>query len=422
MSRFGTDGIRGRWPEPPLTPDTAAALGRALRARVGEAPVVIGRDTRESGPALRDALLIGMGGDVVDLGVLPTAGVSAALAQGLGAAGVVITASHNPWTDNGLKVLGPGGGKLPTAEEAALDAALDAPPTAAPPLQLREVDGAALYQDAVLACLPPGFTLRGLRVAVDAAHGAAWQTAPALLGALGAEVVALGCAPDGRNINEGVGALHPDGLAQAVPAAGCAVGIALDGDADRCVLVDGAGEILPGDGLLLLVARAPGVVGTVMCNAALERALGALGVGFERVAVGDRNVAERMAALDWPVGGEPSGHVLLAGGLPTGDGLLTALFVLGGGPDLRARLGGWRPDPQALVNARVPAKPPLASLGVDALQAAALAAGASRVLLRYSGTEPKLRVMVEAPEQALAERQARALADALTERIRTSNA
>jgi phosphoglucosamine mutase len=417
VTLFGTDGIRGRFPEPPLNPETARALGACLVARFG-GPLPIVRDTRESGPALLAALVEGAGGAAVDLGVLPTPALSAALAAGPARVGVAVTASHNPWHDNGLKVAGEGGGKLTPDEEAAVEADLQRALVEGPPA----VSGGALagagwsfsesdYLDALLACLPADFSLAGVTVALDCAHGAAWRTAPAALARLGARVVAVGVAPDGRNINAGVGALHPESVAAAVVESGAQVGIALDGDGDRCALVDAGGRPVDGDALLWLLARPPGLVGTVMCNGALEARLKAAGVGFARAPVGDRNVALEMAARGWPVGGEPSGHALLAEGLPTGDGLLTALTVLAGGLDLAGRLAGWALYPQHSTAVRVAARPPLADFpAVAAAEAAARAGGATRVVLRYSGTEPKLRVLVEAPDAALA----RALNEALT--------
>lgn len=418
MSLFGTDGIRGQWPAEPLSPAVVSALGRALREQVGDAPVAIARDTRESGAAVCRALLDGLGGEVIDLGVLPTAGLSVALSDGIAAAGVMVTASHNPWRDNGVKVMGADGRKRSDEAESALSDRIrtlgQVPPR---PVQRRDEPGFERYIRHVLARLPKDFSLSGQRIALDAAHGAAWQTAPRVLRELGAEPVVLGCAPDGRNINEGVGALHPEALVRVVREQGCAAGIALDGDADRCVLVDEVGEVVDGDGLLLLLARPPGVVGTVMCNAALERALRARGLGLERAAVGDRFVAEGMQALGWPVGGEPSGHVLFDDGLPTGDGLLTGLRALAGGP-LRAQLGGWRPDPQVLVNVAVSRRVPLDTVPeLTAAQARVLAEGASRVLLRYSGTEARLRVMVEATDAAIAQRGAQVLVDCIRQTI-----
>ena len=412
MALFGTDGIRGRFPEPPMDLNTATDLGRALRDRIGDAPLLLARDTRESGPALAKAVARGAGGEVLDLGVLPTPAASALLAEGWGAAAVVITASHNPWFDNGLKVLGAGGVKLSDAEEAALAREM-ATPRHHNAAQLHRVpcEGDRAYERLVIERAPAPWRLKGVKIALDAAHGAAARTAPSILRALGVELVVIGDAPDGKNINEGVGAVHPEALAQLVRETGAAVGIALDGDGDRCQLIDADGELVDGDALLLLLARAPGVVGTVMSNAALERALLGRGLGFARAAVGDRYVAEELSRRGWRVGGEPSGHVLLAEGFPTGDGLLTALFALADGVNLKERLRGFRPDPQALLAVPVAQKTPLDAVPeLAVIEAEARAAGVSRVLLRYSGTEPKLRVMVEAPELSLAQSWAQRLA------------
>ena len=419
MSLFGTDGIRGRWGQPPLTPEVARGLGQAVRRRFGAGPVLLARDTRESGVELRDELAGGLGGDVVDLGVLPTPGLSAILEARRGAAGVVITASHNPWQDNGLKVVDGGGHKLDLATEQELEAEiLKGTFGFTPTLELQERPGEDLYVELLLERLPPRLDLSGVAVSLEKKHGAAFRTAPRVLEALGARVHAIGVEPDGRNINEGLGAVHPGELSRHCLRVGARLGVCLDGDADRCILVGPGGRIVDGDALLLLLAREPGVVGTVMCNAALERRLGERGLGFVRTQVGDRNVAEVMGRNGWPVGGEPSGHVLLADGFPTGDGLFTALRVLADGLDLRERLRDWRPDPSALVNVRVASKPPLEELG--ALQRAigeARAGGASRVLLRYSGTEAKLRVLVEAPHLEDARGFADALAAAAAEAI-----
>jgi len=415
---FGTDGIRGRYPQPPLDHRAATRLGAALRARFG-APIAVVRATRARGPWLRAALALALGEDLLDLGVLPTPALSALLQDGAAAAGVAITASHNPWTDNGLKVLGPGGRKLDPDTEAALEADLSRDWSLPRASWARRWPGAReRYVELLLGRLPPGRWLEGRTVALDAAHGAAWRTAPEVLRRLGAEVVTVGCAPDGRNINRGVGALHPEALSAAALAAGADAGVALDGDADRCALFDGAGAPLHGDALLLLVARRPGLVGTIMCNGALEGALAAAGVGFARVGVGDRQVAMEMAARGWPSGGEPSGHVLLADGFPTGDGLLTALRVLAGGFDLRARLGDFSPFPQLNLSLPVQRKPPLDGLpGLQSALAAARGGGASQLVLRYSGTESLLRIMVEAPTAAVAERLAGDLARAAREAI-----
>jgi len=410
MQYFGTDGIRGRWPDDLLNEATVRRLGQALLERFG-GPIAIIRDTRESGVGITAALGDSLRGEGIDYGVLPTPALSALLADGVAAAGVAITASHNPWHDNGLKVLGPGGEKLEPEVEAALDAALSrggAPPYSSAGLPTRRADdGEARYLAALLAAVPEGLRLDGVIVALDCANGAAHRTAPAALEALGATVIPVAASPSGRNINADVGAASEVGLralSALVIERGAAVGVALDGDGDRCALVDAEGRVLDGDALLWLLARPPGLVGTIMCNSALEDRLLEQGVGFARAQVGDRNVAIEMARRGWTVGGETSGHVLLTDGLPTGDGLLTAIRVLAGGVDLSARLRGWSLYPCAERSVAVRAKPPLSGLpAVAAAIARVQRDGARRVVLRYSGTEPKLRVLVEAAGQAAAD-------------------
>jgi len=327
------------------------------------------------------------------------------LRDGEGTAGIAITASHNPSEDNGLKVLGPGGGKLSPDVEAAIDEGMDAAMDSAPiEGQLQSGRGDQVYLAAQLAALGDVSHFEGLKIALDAAHGAAFETGPRLLRSLGIEPVLLGVSPDGQNINKEIGALHPEALQAAVREKDCAAGIGLDGDADRCVLVDGQGSVIHGDALLLLLARSPGVVGTVMCNGALERALGDRGIGFARAAVGDRNVQIEMQARGWQVGGEPSGHVLLADALPTGDGLVSGLRALAGGVNLKERLADWSPLPAAQAGIQVQHKPPLVELKLlQALLKEAEEGLDGRVLLRYSGTESKLRVLVEARSQDLAQ-------------------
>ncbi len=411
--RFGTDGIRGQWPQEPLTPAVATALGAAVAATFGPR-VGIARDTRESGGVIEHHVAAGQGVEHHSCGVLPTAAASTLVAAGVVDAAVVITASHNPWQDNGLKVIGPGGRKLDATAEQALAERLEKhladPPRASPSTWSIEPRARRIYLDALAAALPSGQWLRGARIAVDCAHGAATWTAPQILEGLGAEVVPLGVAPDGRNINRARGALHPEALARQVRHAHCDAGIALDGDADRCVLVTGSGRVVDGDALLLLLARGPGVVGTVMCNQALAIALADRGMDLVRTGVGDRQVAQELARLGWQVGGEPSGHVLFSDGLPTGDGMLTGLRALAGGVDLDARLAGWQPHAQARAAVVVAHRPPLRSLGP--LQDA-LAALEGRAVVRYSGTEPKLRLQVEGTTADDADRELQLLLDAV---------
>lgn len=413
MKLFGTDGIRGKWGEAPLTEGTLRGLGAALRALYGAGPVLFVRDTRQSGPELTQALAAGLGGEVIDLGVLPTPALSAILADGTGVGGLVITASHNPWHDNGVKVLLPGGRK-PSVEQEMLLEEQESAPASNLVTELRMCTVSTGLDDylGMLQGKLPGLCLRDLKIAVDCANGAAYQAAPQILERLGAKVHAINVEPDGKNINLDCGAVHPEQLAKVVVEQGCDLGICLDGDADRCVLIDRNGRILDGDAILWLLREAQGVVGTVMSNAALERRLGEQGIPFIRAGVGDRQVAEVLRTKNWGLGGEPSGHILVGGGFPSGDGMLTALKCLERSHDITMELADWAPDPSKLVNVRVSSKPDLALIpGLAQREDQALSDGATRVLLRYSGTEPKLRVLVEALDQGSAEHLAHSLAD-----------
>lgn len=438
MSRrwFGTDGIRGRAGEFPLVPDFVRRLGAALGEQAGGGTVLLARDTRESGPALVADLaagLLGEGATVVDLGVLPTAGLPLALRARGAALGVVVSASHNPWADNGLKVFGAGGLKLSDAREAELEARIAAregqaprPPRGA----VRAADGAREYEHWLLGRFA-GLSLRGLRLVADCAHGSASATAPAVLRALGAQVTALCDRPDGRNINEGCGSTHLGALKAAVAerAGACDLGLAFDGDADRVLFVDPQGREADGDHVLgflgpWLLARGelPGatLVATVMSNLGLQRALAARGVTMARCPVGDRHVLAALQQGGWALGGEASGHVLfLDGGHYVGDGLYTALRLLAAlvdsGRGLAQVIDGVPRVPQVLLNVKVAARPPLEEL--PGLQAAARAAQARhgddlRLVLRYSGTENLARVMVEGVDAGVVQALARELADA----------
>ena len=388
-----------------MNPQIACALGRVLRTKF-EGPIAIVRDTRESGEDILRALSAGIGSHSYDYGVMPTPALSVILQETGAQIGVAITASHNPWQDNGLKVLGHDGAKLSVLVEEDIDSSIDGALGVVPAgVAAIESDFSNAYLEAQIRAIGDVSTLRGQRIALDAAHGAAFETGPRLLAAIGVEAVCLGVRPDGQNINRARGAMHPEALQEAVLAHNCRAGIALDGDADRCVLVDERGQVVHGDALLLMLARPPGLVGTVMTNSALERALETQGIGFSRAAVGDRNVQLEMKQRGWHVGGEPSGHVLLSDALPTGDGLVSALRVLATGPGLQERLDGFQLMPSAQRGIRVRSKPPLAQL--EELQKLLQEAERSlegRVLLRYSGTEPKLRVLVEATESDIAQR------------------
>jgi phosphoglucosamine mutase len=407
--RFGTDGIRGRAGAFPIDPASAAALGRALGG--GGRSVIVAADPRVSGPWIVAAVAAGVreaGGRAESVGILPTPALSVLLAAGWADQGVMVTASHNGPADNGLKVLGCDGRKLGEEAQDALEERLDverrrclAPP--AEEAQPAPRAGCALetYHAALLSRLPAGPWLAGRRIVVDAGHGAASATAPAVLAALGAEVLPVNCDFDGAAINVGCGALHPSALTGAVRAEGAHAGIALDGDADRGVLVTATGRALDGDALLFLLAEPPAVVGTVMSGAGLEQGLAARGIALHRTAVGDRFVDEAVHDLGLAVGAEPSGHVCLRGGLPTADGMLSCLRALAGGLDLEARLADYRPWPRCQREVRAAARRPLE--GATAMEEARARAlerlgPGGRVLLRYSGTEPVLRILAEGRE------------------------
>jgi phosphoglucosamine mutase len=436
---FGTDGIRGTVGQPPITPDfvlrLAHAVGRVLKRSEQRPTVLIGKDTRISGYMLESALESGFnsaGVDVILLGPLPTPGV-AYLTRALRASlGVVISASHNAYPDNGIKFFSAQGTKLPDAWEQAVEAALDEPPVWADSATLGKArrldDAAGRYIEFCKSTFASDLTLKGLKIVVDAAHGAAYHIAPKVFHELGAEVVAIGCSPDGLNINHEVGATHPDALVRAVKANHADYGVALDGDADRLQLVDSAGRLYNGDELLYLMVAdrlargeaVPGVVGTLMTNMAVQVALQARGVAFVRAKVGDRYVLEALEKHGWLLGGEGSGHLLALDRHTTGDGLISALQVLQAcvrsGRMLAELLAGVALFPQTLINVRLqPGQDWQASahLAEECRALEAELGDAGRVLIRASGTEPLVRVMVEARDAALASTGAERLAMAL---------
>lgn len=423
---FGTDGIRGRVGDAPITPDFVMRLGyaagRALCEVQAASPgherptVLIGKDTRVSGYMLEAALEAGFaaaGVDVVLAGPIPTPAV-AYLTRALRLdAGVVISASHNPYFDNGIKFFSAGGAKLPDATELAIEGRLDEPLGCAESASLgraRRIDDAAgRYIEFCKSTFPTELDLRGLKIAVDCAHGAAYHIAPKVFHELGAEVVAVGNEPNGLNINDQVGATSPETLRRFALSQGADVGIALDGDGDRVMMVDQHGQLYDGDKLLYVIARAqhaqgrlPGVVGTLMSNLGFQRAIEALGVPFERAKVGDRYVLERLLERGWKLGGENSGHILCLDRHTTGDGIISALQVLAALCEARetlpqacAKLSFY---PQKLVNVRVVPGFDWQSDNTirDAIAKAEAALGETgRVLIRASGTEPLVRVMVE---------------------------
>ena len=437
MSRnyFGTDGIRGRVGQAPMTPEFALKLGWAAGRVLAKSPgtrVLIGKDTRRSGYMFESALEAGLaaaGVEALLLGPLPTPAVAYLTRAFRAQAGIVISASHNPHFDNGVKFFSGEGDKLDDALEATIEAQLDLPLQCVPPEQMgraRRVDDAAGRYIEFCKGSFAGGSLKGLRIVVDCANGAAYRVAPAVFEELGASVTAIAVAPDGFNINEKCGSTHPQRLCEVVRQQGADVGVALDGDGDRCLMVTREGHLVDGDELLFAIAsqrqrsgtlRGP-VVGTLMSNLGLELALQAKGIRFERANVGDRYVLEKLRALEGIVGGETSGHMICLDRATTGDGMVTALQVLEAmlmaGQPLSQIVAGMKKFPQVLINVKVNGSPK------KVMQEAALAQAVQRleaslgirgrVLLRASGTEPLIRVMVEADEEALAQSSAQALA------------
>ncbi len=440
MSRtyFGTDGIRGTVGQGAITPDFMLRLGHSVGQvlrRSSQRPVVlIGKDTRISGYMLESSLEAGFasaGVDVLLTGPLPTPGVAyLTRAQRLDL-GVVISASHNPFDDNGIKFFSSGGHKLPDEWELAVEAELLLPPKWVSSANLgrarRLSDASGRYVEFCKSTVPHSLSLKGMKIVIDAAHGAAYHVAPDVFHELGASVVRIGCSPDGLNINQGVGATAPQALVQAIAEHQADYGIALDGDADRLQMVDAQGRLYNGDELLYVMAMdrlaqnkpVPGVVGTLMTNMAIEVALARKGVRMVRAKVGDRYVLEELAANDWQLGGESSGHLLALDRHTTGDGIVSALQIMQAvrrsGKTLHAMLEGVELYPQTMINVRLregsdwKSNPGL----TDARHSAEQELGdAGRVLIRASGTEPVLRVMVEARDAAQGKRCAERMAAA----------
>ena len=442
MSRqyFGTDGIRGTVGQAPITPDfilkLAHAVGRVLRKTESRPTVLIGKDTRISGYMLESALESGFnsaGVDVVLLGPLPTPGV-AYLTRALRASlGVVISASHNAFPDNGIKFFSAQGTKLPDSWELAVEAALLEAPvwesSAALGKSRRLDDAAGRYIEFAKSTFANDLTLKGLKIVVDGAHGAAYQIAPKVFHELGAEVIAIGCEPNGTNINDGVGATHPEALIRAVKANHAHYGIALDGDADRLQIVAADGRLFNGDEVLYLMVnerlqrgeKVEGAVGTLMTNMAIEVALKAKHVQFIRAKVGDRYVLEELEKNGWLLGGESSGHLLALDKHTTGDGIISALQVLQAvqrsGKSLAQLLGDVQLFPQELINVRLKpgqdwkANPKLAPAQAEIEHQLG---DTGRILIRASGTEPVVRVMVEAQDAVLAKSCAQRLVDIIS--------
>ena len=442
MSRkyFGTDGIRGTVGQAPITPDfvlrLAHAVGRVLKKSETRPTVLIGKDTRISGYMLESALESGFnsaGVDVVLLGPLPTPGVAYLTRAQRASLGVVISASHNPFPDNGFKFFSAQGSKLSDAWELDVEAALEEAPVWADSASLGKTrrldDAAGRYIEFCKSTFANDLSLKGVKIVVDGAHGAAYQVAPKVFHELGAEVISIGCAPDGLNINHEVGATHPQALIETVKFHKAHFGVALDGDADRLQLVDADGRLYNGDELLYLLAddrlgrdeHVPGVVGTLMTNMAVELALKARGVQFVRARVGDRYVLEELERHKWLLGGEGSGHLLALDKHTTGDGLISALQVLQAcvrsGKSMAELMAKVTLFPQTLINVRL--KPgqdwkASAQLASETQAVEAELGATGRLLIRASGTEPLLRVMVEARDAAQARACAERIAGTIT--------
>jgi len=441
---FGTDGIRGTTNVATMTAAMAMKVGMAAGAHFARGEhrhrVVIGKDTRLSGYMLENAMVAGftsVGMDVVLVGPMPTPAV-AMLTQSMRAdMGVMISASHNPYADNGIKLFGPDGYKLSDADELAIEALIDGEVPLAPAANIgrarRVEDARGRYIHAAKSTFPEDLTLDGLKVVVDCANGAAYQVAPSALWELGAEVIAIGVTPNGKNINDGVGSTAPDTLCETVVGSGAHIGIALDGDADRLIVVDETGRVIDGDQLMALIAggwarqgrlAGGGLVTTVMSNLGLERHLAAQGLGMVRTAVGDRYVLEKMRSSGYNVGGEQSGHIILSDYATTGDGLVAALQVLAelvrAGAPASEVLHRFDPLPQILKNVRFKGGKPLDDARVkDAIAGAeAELDGKGRLVIRASGTEPVIRVMAEGDDRG----QVEAVVDRICDVVRAAAA
>jgi phosphoglucosamine mutase len=441
---FGTDGIRGRANGEPMNVETALRLGRAVATMFSQpghrARILVGKDTRLSGYMFEPALVAGItstGADVIATGPLPTPGIAFLTTSMRCDAGIVISASHNSFEDNGLKVFGRDGFKLPDDVEMELERMMDDPALinfaqgAGLGRARRIEDANGRYVTHLKTLMPSHLDLESMRIVVDCANGAAYRSAPLLFSELGAQVTALGVSPDGININDGCGSMHPEFVAARVLEEGADIGIALDGDADRVILIDELGQIVNGDAVLALGAfalQAQGqltndtVVATVMSNIGLQRALASRGISLERTAVGDRYVVQRMREGGFNFGGEQSGHLVFLDHATTGDGLVAALQVLAvmlsEGRKLSELAAIMQPSPQLLRSLRVQRKPELETCPnvVASVAAAESTLGdEGRVVLRYSGTEPKIRIMIEGPDEALIAR----LADGIEEAIGT---
>ena len=436
---FGTDGIRGAVGEGAITPDFMLKLGWAcgrvfsrLAGGSGRSLVIIGKDTRVSGYMFESALeagLVAAGVDVKLLGPMPTPAVALMTRTQAADAGIVISASHNPFQDNGIKFFSASGSKLPDEVELAIEAELDQPLQTVGSREIgkvvRVVDAAGRYIEFCKSTVPEGFNLRGMRLAVDCAHGATYHIAPSVFSELGAEVISLGVQPDGFNINEGVGSTDTDALAALVQEKNADLGIAFDGDGDRVLFVDADGSLVDGDELIYVIARHrlasgasdAGVVGTLMTNLGVEVALQEQGLRLVRAQVGDRYVKELMETEGWHLGGESSGHIICSDITTTGDGIVAALQVLrairDSGETLATLRGGMSKYPQTMINVRAAGKVQLDAypeIGQSVAAVEQQLGDRGRVLLRPSGTEPVVRVMIEGEDAAEVQQLCEALA------------
>ncbi len=434
---FGTDGIRGAVGTYPITADFVLKLGWAAGKVLAEGSgsrMMIGKDTRNSGYLFESALEAGLasaGVDVLLLGPMPTPAVAYLTRTFSASAGIVVSASHNSYHDNGIKFFNPVGQKLSDNQELAIEQMMDEEMVTVSSDNLGKAsridDAAGRYVEFCKSCFPAELTLKGLKIVVDGAHGAAYRIAPSVFRELGAEVIEIGTAPNGLNINEGVGATSPGALSEAVLAAAADLGIALDGDGDRLIMVDHLGEIVDGDELLFVITQyknarnelTGGVVGTQMSNLGLQRALEQRNIPFARSAVGDRHVMAMLEQRGWRIGGEGSGHILCLDSASTGDGIISALHVLAAVVSQALTLNrlkqGMTKFPQELVNVRCAEVPDLQCESIlQAVHSAETQLGdLGRVLLRPSGTEPVVRVMVEGQERNQVTELAQEIADAV---------
>ncbi|MGD8266382.1 MAG: phosphoglucosamine mutase [Chromatiales bacterium] len=437
---FGTDGIRGKVGEDKVTPEFVLKLGWAAGRVLGKSggSVLIGKDTRISGYMFEAALEAGLaasGMNALLTGPMPTPGIAYLTQTFHARAGIVISASHNPYYDNGIKFFSGTGQKLPDDVELAIEDELDKPMKTIESESIgrarRINDAAGRYIEFCKSSIPVSTSLKGMKIVLDCAHGATYHIAPEVFTELGAKVVAIGADPDGLNINDGVGSTHPETLQARVLEEQADLGIALDGDGDRCLLVDANGRLVDGDDILYVIARARlrekalrgNVVGTLMTNLGLELALGELGVGLDRTDVGDRYIIERLLQNQWNLGGEPSGHIICLDRTSTGDGIISALQVIAEvmqtGQPLHELVEGIEKCPQILINVSLGDAVARDVMQLEEVMAAVRDAEADlgkegRVLLRPSGTEPLIRVMVEGTRSEQVERLSRQIADVVS--------